>query len=244
MHDAYDPELGFLRTLEREVTRRAIAVQSASARRGVEARETKRALDLGLRPAGTRMARRSLALVALLCLIGASAYGAGRILSGGDSNLANVRQGAFIEVAQGRSGPDSWSLRLYVRGGEFCRVLVVANTESSRCSTTPRGGALGVTSVVSASRRYAYGVTGAGVARVAIRAGEDAVSVPTHAPAAAAVSAAGLPAGVRWFVAVLRRPVGEPDPRALVRGLDAAGRATGPALGDCAETPEPAPCPR
>jgi hypothetical protein len=284
----YDPELGFLFILEREVTRKAIAAREARAhgagpaalpasaagegserlRRSAPAPSTRLARqtnELGrragaairpptrrsrpngsrrgsLRPLGRRVARRSLTLVALLCLIGASAFGAGRLLTADGPNPADPRQSAFVQVAEGRSGPDSFSLRLYLRGGELCRALLVADTESSRCSPRPASDRLGVTSVVSPTRRYVYGVTGARIARVEVRAGEQTSTVYTRPTAAAGETARVLPPGSRWFLAVLRRPTGEPDPRALVQGLGTDGRALTPAVSDCAEAPESLGC--
>jgi hypothetical protein len=258
----YDPELPFLYELEREVRRRAIEAahshgrqrspaSSANAdltsdpahRRSGPTPTMTRRTGMGERhQARSRLLRRSLTLVALLCLIGASAFGAGDVLSNRAPNPAAVNQSAFIRVAGGRAGPDTWSLRLYVRNGEICRVLLVAEAASSRCSSVPSARTLGVTSVVSPTRRYLYGVSGAAVTRVAIHAGQATVSVPTHALPVATTRAARLPAGVHWFVAVLHRPVGEPDPQALVRGSSSTGSFTTKALSDCSEAPEAQPC--
>jgi hypothetical protein len=270
----YDPELPFLYELEREVLRSARSAArdraraqrlkpSAGASHAISARiegarlpaagrpsqrsriRTKtRSPRQALRPTGSRIARRSLMLMVLLCLIGASAYGARQILEGGDSSPAVVHQSALVPVAHGHSGPDTWSLHLYIRGGELCRVLVVGETESSRCSLAPRARLFGVTSMVSPSRRYVYGVSAAGITHVSIHTGSTTVAVSTHTPPTAAAHAAGLPSGARWFLAILRRPIGEPDPAVNVRGLDAGGRPITHTFIDCPETPEPQSCRR
>lgn len=193
-----------------------------------------------------RIARRSLTLVALLCLIGATAYGAHRVLAGGSGaspNPAAVLRGAFVLVAQGGTGAERWSLRLYRRGEDLCRVLLIAGSEASRCTPAPGPHTLAVTSVVSPLRRYLFGVTGSAVAQVAVHAGASHQTVATRTPDAAHTRAAGLPARMRYFVAILIRPRGRPDPPALVRGLDAQGRPTGRARVDCVQAPEPRPCP-
>jgi len=267
----YDPELPFLYALEREIARRAHrayetrehqrlralreqartrrggagAPLGASAGTGARRRGGKAdgARRRSLAPAGVRMARRSLTLVALLCLIGASAYGAGRIFSGGAPSPAAVTQSAFVRVAGGDSGPDRWSLRVYLRGDELCRVLVVADAESSRCSAPPDSHSLGVTSVVSPTRRYVYGIAGVAVARVSVHAGSAHASAPTR-PLGAAAAAVGLSRRERWFVVILPRPVGEPDPSATVQAVDAAGNPLGAPVSDCAEGTETQRCPR
>jgi hypothetical protein len=193
-----------------------------------------------------RIVRRSLTLVALLCLIGASAYGAHLVLTGPAHTTPNpmtVSQGALVEVAGGVAGSERWSLRLYSRGGELCRVLFVAESEASRCTPAPRSRTLLVTSAISPLRRYIFGVSGAAIAGVRVHAGALALTVATAAPDPADTRAAGLPAHVRYFVAILSRPPGAADPPALVRGLDAAGKPIGPARIDCAPTPNPRPCP-
>lgn len=264
---AYDPELPFLEALEREVRRNALR-----AARHHEARARHDAgMGMGstgeLAPPGThstggsargdarhgapalrgfsRIARRSLTLVALLCLIGASAYGAREVFSSGTtSNLAVVHQGPSVLLATGHAGGDSWSLRSYSREGDLCRVLVVSDSsESSRCAPAPGPRSISPTSVVSPLRRYVFGVAGDDLARVSVRVGGSALTVPTHALETARAHAAGLPAGARWFLAILGRPAGNSNPPAFVRGLDAQGRVLGPARVSCVESSEPQQCP-
>jgi hypothetical protein len=242
----YDPELPFLYELEREVRRRAERAAYATghalgAPAPVHAQQTRRTLRP--RPIPMRVARRSLTLVALLCLVGASAYGANQVFSGGTSNPTVVHQSAFVLVAAGHAGSEAWSLRLYTRGGDLCRVLVADENESSRCAPAPGTRALSVTSLVSPLRQYVYGVTGGKTARVIVRAGGATATVATHAPSSVQAHAAGLPGATRWFIAVLSRPTGDANPPALVQGLDTAGHLTGPVRVACAQTAQPQVCP-
>jgi hypothetical protein len=245
----YDPELPFLHELERDLRRSAERAMRVHGHRPTErsaARpRTVIATSGATRRRGSlpRVARRSLTLVALLCLIGASAYGASQALSGSAPNPTVVRQGAFVSVTAGHAGSDRWSLRLYSRGAGLCRVLVVAETESSRCAPPPGSNGLGVTSVVSPLRRYLFGVTGSAVARVSVRAGDTSQIVTTHPLDSTRARAAGLPVTTRWFVAIVRRPVGGPEPAALVSGLDSAGKRMGLPRVDCAETTQRRRCP-
>lgn len=196
--------------------------------------------------ASARVARRSLTLVALLCLIAATAYGADRVFSTGPSSSPNptyIPQGAFVLAAQGGTGGERWSLRLYRRGEELCRVLVVGQSEGSRCTPAPGPRALSVTSVVSPRRRYLFGVAGSDVTHVRVRAGAQAQTVPARVADPAGARAGGLPQDARSFVAVITRPVGRGDPPARMLGLDAAGRPVGRALIDCVQTPDPRRCP-
>jgi hypothetical protein len=190
----------------------------------------------------SRIARRSLILVGLLFLIGASAYGAREIFSGGASNLAVIRQGPLAVLGSGHAGDDRWSLSLYRREGELCRVLVVSENESSRCSPAPGRATVALTSVVSPLRRYVFGVTGGDVAQVSLRVGGNTQVVPTRVPDSASARAAGLSPGTHWFIAILDRPTGNSNPPAIVRGLDAESRPLGPAHVSCIETAEPQQC--
>lgn len=269
----YDRELPFLNALERDVRRHArnaaATRRRAHAARGhpahryaaaswqiasrserqivshsePEGRARAQASRLG--PAGARVARRSLTLLALFSLIGASAFGAGRIFSGGAPDPAAVRQSEFVTVAAGYAGRDHWSLRVYTRGAELCRVLSVGETESSRCSAATGGHSLGATSALSSTRRYLFGISGASIAAVSIRAsgGSSARRVPTHPLPALGASRARLGAGERWYLAVLARPVGEPDPALRIQGLDRGGRPVGASIVDCVETDENQRCP-
>jgi hypothetical protein len=231
----YDPELPFLAVLERDVRRSAL--------RAARHHERCKRPHAGAPARGaSRIARRSLTLVALLCLIGASAYGAREALSGGTPNLAVTRQGPFVLLSSGHIGADHWSLRLYRREGELCRELVVSDNESSRCAAATGDQAVTATSVVSPLRRYVFGVAGSEVAQVSVHAGATVRVVSTHELDAAHARAAGLPVRVRWFLAILARPTDNSDPPALVQGLGNRGHALGPALLSCVETNEQQQC--
>lgn len=260
---AYDSELPFMETLEREVRRNALR-----AARRHEAR-ARHAAGMGMGSTGelvtsstivstggaqrhdaprlrgvSRIARRSLTLVALLCLIGASAYGAHKVFSNGAPNLTVTHQGQSALLASGHTGADSWSLRFYRREGDLCRVFVVANSsESSRCAPAPGPQSVLPTSVVSPLRRYVFGLAGGDVTRVSVRVGGSTLVVPTYMPSFARAQAVDLGSGARWFLAILQRPAGNSDPPALVRGLDARGRALGPARVSCVESAEAQHCP-
>jgi hypothetical protein len=232
---AYDPELPFLAALEREVRRNALR-----AAHGHEGRIRLRSPVHG--HGASRMVRRSLTLVALLCLIGASAYGAREALSGSTPNLAVTHRGPFALLSSGHAGTDRWSLQLYHREGELCRELAVAGNESSRCAPAVGAQSVATTSVVSPLRRYVFGVAGSEVAQVSVHAGATVRVLPTHELAAAHARAAGLPVGVRWFLAILDRPTGNLNPPALIRALDAQGHTLGPAHLSCVETNEQQQC--
>jgi hypothetical protein len=234
----YDPELPFLEALEREVHRSALRAARPSPHAHSRARRGEHSGRGGV----SRIARRSLILVALMCLIGASAFGADRIFSGGVPNPNVVHQGPLVTVAGGHAGTDVWWLRLYRREADLCRVLVVAETESSRCAPAPGAGSLAATSVVSPLRRYVFGVSGGEVAQVSVSVGSSTQTVATHALDTARVGGAGLPGGLRWFVAVLDRPAGAVNPPAVVRGVDAEHRVLGPARVSCVEGGEAESC--
>jgi hypothetical protein len=187
-----------------------------------------------------RVARRSLTLMALLCLIGASAYGASEVFSSSAPNPLGGKRGAFVLVASGRSGSDRWKMRLYMRGSELCRVLSVAETEASDCASAPSVKQVEVTSAESPSRRYLFGVTGNEVGRVRIRLGHETRVLSTQAPDHG--RSAGLPSQVRYFLAAVGRPAGDGDPQAMVEGLNTAGQPLGKPVASCLETGEPGRC--
>lgn len=96
-----------------------------------------------------RIARRSFTLLALLSLIGASAFGASKVFSGSAPNPLAPSQGAYAAVASGRSGADTWKLGLYTRGNELCRVLAVGEVEASQCAGPPSATGIEATSAES-----------------------------------------------------------------------------------------------
>jgi hypothetical protein len=239
----YDAELPFLRALELDV--RQSAERAARVRHKVRPSREPIRVRRGLgRPLPTaRVARRALTLVALLCLIGASAFGAREAFSGAGSNPTTVSKGALVPVARGSAGSDNWVLRAYRLGGELCRVLVVAGNEASLCAPPPAPGGVAVTNLVSPLWRYVFGVTGEQVMQVAVHAGGAARTVSTIALDPAVARDAGLPARARYFVLALMRPSGRPDPPALARGVNAAHRPTGPVYAVCVQGTEPRQCP-
>jgi hypothetical protein len=189
-----------------------------------------------------RIARRSLILLALLSLIGASAYGASKVFSGSTPNPLAPRQGAYAAVASGRSGADTWKLGLYTRGNELCRVLAVGEVEASQCAEPPSATGIEATSAESPARRYAFGVTGAGVLQVHVRLGNQSATVATHLPGQRQRRTAGLPAGMRFYVVALPRPADDGSPEALVQGIGAHGKALARPVPSCLETGEPGHC--
>lgn len=189
-----------------------------------------------------RIARRSLVLVALLCLIGASAYGASEVFSGGATDPLDAKRGAFAVVASGHLGSDSWALRLYMRGGELCRVLSVAETEASQCAGTPGPDILEATSLQSPSRLYVFGVTGSAVARVRIRVAGQRRTVATRSSSARQERIADLPARVRYYLFSLPRASAPTSPAALVEGVGTDGHTLGKPVPSCPETGEPGRC--
>jgi hypothetical protein len=196
----------------------------------------------GRQRAGARIARRSLTLVALLCLLGASAFGAREALSGGGpSSPLAARRGTLVRVARGGDGAERWTLDAYRLGNELCRVLVVAGTEGSRCAPSPAPAALTVTDLLGPQRRYVFGTAGAQVASVAVQSGGESLRVPTAALTPALARTGRLPARARYFVAVLPRETG-PDPPARVRGLDGGRRPVGAPFTVCVENAEPSQC--
>jgi hypothetical protein len=261
----YDPELGFLKSLEREIKRSALRAtgrqeisagrqeitagrhvprRSPSSRAGhAEAEVVRGRQRRGSQLRGvSRIVRRSLALVALICLVGASAFGAREIFSGSESNPAVAHQGPFALVTSGRASSDRWSLRLYRRETDLCGVLVVGESESSRCTPAPQQRSLAVTSLVSPSRRYVFGIAGSAVAEVTVRMDDSALTVATRAPDTTTIRVAGLPGNARWFLASLPRQSGSSGSIALVRGLDGKHHPLGPAIQSCVEADEAKGC--
>lgn len=264
----HDPELPFLDVLERDLRRTAERAEIRHQQRqhllptwqrpshamaGGSAHHADRAATSRCSPStprlhgelprtSLRIARRSLTLLALLSLIGASAYGASKVLSGSAPNPLAPRQGVYAAVAAGRSGADTWKLGLYTRGNELCRVLAVGEVEASQCAGPPSATGVEATSAESPSRRYAFGVTGARVLQVHVRVGSQSTTVATHLPSRRLERTAGLPAGVRFYLVALPRPAGNGSPEALVQGIGAHGKALARAVPSCLETGEPGRC--
>lgn len=189
-----------------------------------------------------RIARRSVTLMMLLCLIGASAYGASEVFSKAPASPLGGRPSAFAVVAAGGSGSETWQLRLYARSGELCRTLEVSETEASDCADAPSPTAVEATSAESPSRRYLFGIAGAKVMGVRVRVAGASVAAATHAPAPSLLRTDGLPSHVRYYVVAFARPDGGTDPRAEVEGLSATGRLLGAPVPSCLETGESGRC--
>jgi hypothetical protein len=243
----YDPELPFLEKLEWHVRARAEhEAREARARPANPraARISARAggpLILGARAA--RITRRTAILVGLLCLIAATALAAGTgLFTPGQSPVVN-HQGAFVLVASGHDGIDDWTLDLYVRNGQLCRALAVSGqAEASRCAPDPAVGAIGASGLQGAQHSYLFGVAGARVQAVRVRAGSVSLTVKTGALGGERARAAGLPSSARYFVAVLSRPLGGADPVAKLTALGAANRRVGRSQLACLEEAAAPPC--
>lgn len=210
----HDPALGFLDRDERTVRRRA---ERAERRRRRAAR----------RRSVRRLSRRTAALVAMLSVLGATAYAARTVLFSETKNPAHVHQGPLVVAAAGGQGEDRWLLRLYRRGATVCRALLVSQTATSRCSPAPTGATVRASSATSPRRRWVFGLTGPDVAAVRVRVGTASRTVATSRLDAGQVAAGGLPSTIRLFIVSVARPVAEPDPPVTVRAFDRDNRPLG-----------------
>jgi hypothetical protein len=266
----HDPELPFLDVLEQEVRRRAqhaaihheqrqrlpfaqsISIperRAALARRSpaaaapapvhIASHVSRRLMSLR---GPARVARRSLTLMALLCLIGASAYGASEVFSGAAPNPLAARRGAFAQVASGGAGTAAWTLRLYMRGGELCRVLSVAEYEASDCAPAPSARRVEATSAESPSHDFVFGVVGGDVASVRVRLGSQSQTIRTEAPDSDLRRIAGLPAHLRFYLATWQRKARTGEVSATVEGLSASDQPLDKPQPSCLETGEPGRC--
>jgi hypothetical protein len=239
----YDPELPFLEELERQVRDRAEHEARARPANPRAARMSARGPSApGTRAA--RMTRRTAILVALLCLIAATALGTRAAFFNAHLQSPVVNhQGAFVAVASGRDGGDRWTLRLYIRNGQLCRALVIsAQAEASGCAPTPAGGTIDVTSLQSAQHSYLFGVDGSRVRAIRVHAGSSTLTVESRPVAGERAHAAGLPSSARYFLAVLERPRGGKDGPAVLTALDAARRRIGGPRLICLAEAGPPPC--
>lgn len=254
----HDPELPFLDVLGQEVRRRAERAalihqqrhhhsfsgpsRLDGPRRASAATTSRSARRRDALHGPLRIARRSLTLMMLLCLIGASAYGASEVFSKATTSPLGGKPGAFAVVAAGGSGSEAWQLRLYARGNELCRTLEVSETEASDCATAPSPSGVEATSAESPSWRYLFGITGAKVMGVRVRVAGVSLAAPTRAPALSLVRADGLPSHMRYYVVALSRPDSSVDPRAEVEGLGPTGHPLGAPVPSCLETGESGRC--
>jgi hypothetical protein len=248
----YDPELPFLIELERQLRARAEQAERSRAERSRaersrshthRARAPQTARVRALTPLATRLTRRTAILAGLIFLIAATAFGARSLFSGaGPSPLAN-RQGAFVLLARGSAGSEDWALRLYARDGQLCRALVVGGqAASSRCAGAPGAGQIGVSSLQGAARAYVFGLAGAGVSAVRVRAGRVERTVATHplAPRQARIADVSRPVG--YFILAFARPPGSEDPPAIVTALEIHTHRVGATQLVCLQEAGPPPC--
>ncbi len=237
----YDPELPFLSELEQHVRARA---QQGERRRNATTQAPTTGPQLSaFSPVAARMTRRTAILVGLLCLIGATALAAGTGFFTGAQSPVIDSQGAFVPVASGHDGDEHWTLRLYIRNDQLCRMLVISGqAEASRCAPNPAAGNIGVTSLLSAQHSYLFGVAGSHVRAVRVRAGSSTLTVETRAIGGERARAAGLPSSARYFVAALTRPLGTEDPLVLLSALGIAHRRIGKSHLTCLQEAGPPPC--
>ncbi len=174
--------------------------------------------------AARRVTRRSIVIVALLCLI------AGVALAQLDSRGGGPPRHT-APTALGANG--DWTISGYRDEARLCLVFSAEKAGiTSDCGSTPPADGLRATSLVAAGRRFVAGIAGARVRRVSVRVGGRRVQVATRSPAHPhAARAAGVPPGLRWFVADLG--VGAGSAPAHLAGLARANRPTGPGLLDC-----------
>jgi hypothetical protein len=184
-----------------------------------------------------RVGRRTVILLVLVCLVGGAAFAA---LRGGSTD-----HGHTSPTQLGRADDGTWTFSTYRDEGKLCTVFVPKGGElSGSCGDTPAPGHVRAGSAVAGGRRYVFGVTGPGVARVTTtldESGEDRATWTTAGGSVrppldrAAASGAGFPAGDGWFVVDLG-PVsatGQAAAPAVVTPFTRHGHRTGPAYVDC-----------
>jgi hypothetical protein len=172
-----------------------------------------------------RLVRRAAIVFALLCLVGTGALAARVHLGGGqasDTSPAVLGSGA------------GWQLAAHRHAGSLCLLVDVSGDLADSCGPLPGPRGVRATSAVGLRVRYVVGLAGRDVARVRVRVGTHVVTAVTHAPAdRGRATGAGVPSGMRWFVAVLPLGAGVGTAPARVAPLDAAGRSIGAAALDC-----------
>ena len=229
----HDPTLAILVELEAELAREleATAFPAARAYRG-----------RGRLRAPALVVRRALVLVALVSLVGASAL-AGRAVI--DPARPAPSSGP-APLAGGGSG-EPWQLEEYLHDGALCYALFVAGSATSACVERPVYElTVHAISALSSARRFVVGITGERVRQVLVRVGHRALVRPTHplAPATRAHAHVGLPAGQRWFVAILPGEDRTQAAPALVTPRDGRGGALAAATLDCSLGAQSAICRR
>jgi hypothetical protein len=240
----YDADLPFLAELEQRV--RSYAEQTAAV--DVHAVAESRVANAGGGSAGRikpvvksrrrarvplgRMTRRTATLTGLLCLLAATALGAGSIFLGGGtarSPSVVVHQGPFVDLANGSAGSDRWGVRIYQRNRDVCRAFVLIEQQAvARCQPEPGPSAAQATLAVSATHSFVFGVAGARVASVLVRSGGSSKGAVTHPLPASARRATGMTGADRYFViSLIRPPEGNGEPLARVVALDSNGDTLG-----------------
>lgn len=224
-----DPEIGILRELEADLLRELAALKAPARRE----RPLRVAPQRRLRRQSVRITRRALVLVVLVSLVGSSALAASVVLSGSAKPKAPSKA-APVTLAAGAAGGQRWQLETYLYDGARCYAIFDGATVASRCGSPPPANDVGAVSALSASSRLVAGLAGARVASVRVRVGGISRTVATR-PAGAGESANGrLPAGLRWFAAVLPSDVNEDDAEpAQVTPLGGSGRQTAAPALDC-----------
>ncbi len=170
-----------------------------------------------------RITRRSVVIVALLCLLAGVAVAAQLSLRGGADARTTPPQ--LLGTAAGAQ------LFGYRDEGRLCLRVESAARGVSACGVAPAASGLSAISERLRGRRFVVGFTEADVRRVSLRVGRRDEVVPALAPREGeAARAAGVPAGMRWFVAALGAAADAP---ARLVGLDDRGKHAGPPLLDC-----------
>lgn len=236
----YDPELPFLVELEEAVRAfagRAEAPVAPPTQRPIPARRRRIAST-----PSARAVRRTAILVALLCLLGATAFGARAVFFTSAPSPVQPHQSRLVDLARGSAGADRWTLRLYTRGAQVCSELIVlGQQESSRCAPPPRGNAFTTTGLTSATYGYVFGITGPDVRAVDVRSGDVHSVVTTHSLGRGA-RLVGAPASTRYLIVILPRTIGRLRPQMALTPLDRDHRPTGRARTACFGEIGPLPC--
>jgi hypothetical protein len=185
-----------------------------------------------------RIGRRAAIVLILVCLVGGVAFAAFR--GGGSGDHAHT-----APTPLGRAGDGAWSFSAYRDEGRLCTVFMPRGGElSGSCGAAPERGQVRAGSAIAGGRRYVFGVTGAGVARVSASLGETGATRATRRTGAGRVHApvdrgasddTGFPAGDGWFVFDLG-PVSATSRRAasaVVTPFTRQGRRAGAPYVDC-----------
>jgi hypothetical protein len=175
-----------------------------------------------------RVARRSVVMVVLLCLVGGVALAA-RFGAGGDQPAHTS------PTVLGKSASAGWQLSAYRDRGRLCVLFMAGDEPTSSCGPELGRDELWASSAAANSGRFVFGLTGPRVGAVAVRVGATRAGASTSAVAdPEAAEAAGVNASTRWFVV----PVQSTDLDARLAPahalpLDDSREWLGPAYVDC-----------